>query len=69
MLVQKDPSGVTGTVNGCKGLAMWTDLQEGGPSDKFKDLGKRVIPVTRNPVSAWIDPWLDSVSVTDKIEN
>lgn len=45
-------------MDGCKDLAMWIELQEGGRSDKFKDTGKRAIPVTRNPGRAQFQPGL-----------
>lgn len=45
-------------MDGCKDLAMWIELQEGGRSDKFKDTEKRAIPVTRNPGRAQFQPGL-----------
>lgn len=48
---------------------MWVDLQEGGPSDKFKDIGKeqsRLPEILEDSVSAWIDlvpGWIQSQSL------
>lgn len=45
-------------MDGRKGLAMWIGLQEEGPLGKFRNTGKRAVPVTRNPTKAQFQPSL-----------
>lgn len=58
LMLLQNYSGVTGAMDGHKGLALWISLWEEGPLGKFRNTGRRAVPVTRNPTKAQFRPGL-----------